>query len=66
MLITFYVQHTGVLKTARTQFLLALLSLIPMLLLGIVPILTGKINFANFFPLILKVQPVGLARSPLL
>ncbi len=52
MLITFYVQHTGILKTARTQFALALLSLIPMLLLGIVPILTGKINFANFFPLI--------------
>jgi len=52
LLISFYIQHTGILRTARTQFLLALLSLIPIILLGVVPLITGKVNPANFVPLI--------------
>ncbi len=49
---SFYIQHTGVLKMARTQFFLALLSLIPIILLGVVPLITGKVNPSNFVPLI--------------
>ena len=52
LLASFYVQHTGIMRTARTQFVLALLSLIPIVLLGVVPLVTGKVNLANFRPLI--------------
>jgi len=52
LLLSFYMQHTGILRAARTQFFLALLSLIPIILLGVVPLITGKVNPANFVPLI--------------
>jgi amino acid transporter len=52
LLISFYIQHSGILKAARTQFVLALLSLIPISLLSLVPLLTGKVKFSNFVPLI--------------
>ena len=54
LLASFYIQHSGVMRTARTQFILALLSLIPIALLGIVPLLLGKVNFANFSPFLLQ------------
>jgi amino acid transporter len=52
LLLSFYIQHTGILKAARTQFALALLSLIPIGLLSIIPLVTGKVNFSNFTPLV--------------
>ncbi len=52
LLLAFYMQHRGILQTARIQFALALLSLIPLILLAVVPLLTGKINPANFVPFI--------------
>jgi amino acid transporter len=52
LLLSFYIQHTGILRAARTQFVLALLSLIPIGLLSVIPLLTGKVSFANFVPLI--------------
>ena len=52
LLIAFYLQHSGVLRMARVQFLLAILSLVPILLLTVVPLLTGKINWSHFSPFI--------------
>lgn len=48
MLITFAIQHRGISGTANVQKYLGLMVIIPMLIVGIVPILTGKINMVNF------------------
>jgi amino acid transporter len=52
LLLSFYLQHSGILRMARTQFLLAVLSLVPILLLSFVPMLTGKVAFDHFVPFI--------------
>ena len=52
MLITFAIQHRGILGTANVQKYIGLLVIIPMLIVGIVPILTGQIDWANFSPLV--------------
>ena len=52
LLIAFYLQHSGIMRMARVQFLLAILSLIPILLLSFVPMITGKVNFSHFTPFI--------------
>ena len=60
MLITFAIQHRGILGTANVQKYIGLLVIIPMLIVGVVPILTGQINWANFSPLV----PLAAAYSP--
>lgn len=52
LLLAFYLQHRGILQTARIQYALTLLSLIPLLLLAVVPLVTGKVNLANFVPFV--------------
>ncbi|MGD9668935.1 MAG: APC family permease [Hyphomicrobiaceae bacterium] len=52
MLMTFAFQHRGILGTANVQKYIALLVIIPMLIVGIVPILTGQINWSNYSPLV--------------
>ncbi len=52
MLVTFAIQHRGILGTANVQKYIGLLVIIPMLIVGIVPILTGQINWSNFSPLV--------------
>ncbi|MDF5713978.1 MAG: APC family permease [Rhizonema sp. NSF051] len=52
MLLAFYLQHNQIVRTVRIVFVLALLSLIPLLLLTVMPLLSGKVNLANFLPLI--------------
>lgn len=52
MLITFAIQHRGVLGTAQVQKWIGLLVLIPMAIVGIVPFLNGGVNTANFSPLV--------------
>jgi amino acid transporter len=47
MLIIFWIQHRGIASTASTQKWLAVIVLVPLLLVGLVPILTGAINGAN-------------------
>lgn len=54
LLVAFYLQHSGVLRMARTQFLLTTLSFIPIFLLAVVPLVTGKINWSNFQPFLLE------------
>ncbi|HEX2840495.1 APC family permease [Hyphomicrobium sp.] len=51
MLLTFAIQHRGILGTANVQKFIGLLVIIPMLIVGIVPILTGQIEWSNYTPL---------------
>ena len=47
MLIMLAIQHRGIASTASAQKLLAVIVLVPLLLVGLVPILTGAINTMN-------------------
>jgi amino acid transporter len=47
MLVMLAIQHRGIASTASAQKLLAIIVLVPLLLVGLVPILTGAINTAN-------------------
>jgi amino acid transporter len=60
MLITFAIQHRGILGTANVQKYIGLLVIIPMLIVGVVPILTGQINWDNYSPLV----PLAAAYAP--
>ena len=52
MLIIFAIQHRGIASTAAAQKWLAIIVLVPLLLVGLVPILTGAINTANVTALV--------------
>lgn len=56
MLITFAIQHRGILGTARVQMWIGLLVVVPMLIVGIVPFFNGNVNGDNYVPL---VPPTG-------
>ena len=51
LLSVFAVQHGGILRSAKTTMILGLIALVPLMLIGIVPLLTGDAPSANFFPL---------------
>jgi amino acid transporter len=60
MLITFSIQHRGILGTAIVQRIMGLLVIVPLLIVGVVPILTGQINWDNYSPLV----PLAAAYDP--
>ncbi|MFA5898250.1 MAG: APC family permease [Hyphomicrobium sp.] len=60
MLITFAIQHRGILGTASVQKVIGLVVIIPMLIVGLVPIITGQIDWSNYTPL----QPLKAAYAP--
>ncbi|NBQ40533.1 MAG: APC family permease, partial [Alphaproteobacteria bacterium] len=47
MLIMFAIQHRGIASTASAQKILAIVVLVPLLLVGLIPILTGAIDATN-------------------
>jgi amino acid transporter len=47
MLLILLIQHRGIAQTASAQKVLAIIVLVPLLLVGLVPILTGQINSIN-------------------
>ena len=47
MLIIFAIQHRGIASTAAAQKVLAIIVLVPLFLVGIVPIVTGQIDYSN-------------------
>ncbi len=47
MLIMFAIQHRGIASTASAQKVLAIIVLVPLLLVGLIPILTGAIDSSN-------------------
>src|SRR5271156_4262600 len=46
------IQDGGILRSANTTKILGISAMIPLLLIGVVPILTGDLVKANFFPLV--------------
>jgi amino acid transporter len=60
MLITFAIQHRGIMGTASVQKFIGLAVIIPMFIVGIVPIVTGQIEWSNYTP----VQPLAAAYTP--
>lgn len=58
LLITFKLQHSGASKAARTQRILGIASLTPLLIVGIVPFVTGDVPMSNLLPL-LPLLPLG-------
>jgi amino acid transporter len=60
MLITFAIQHRGISGTARVQLVFGLLVIVPMIIVGIVPLISGKVTMANFSPFV----PLAAAYAP--
>jgi amino acid transporter len=52
LLITFRLQHSGASKAAKTQRILGIASLTPLLIVGIVPFVTGDVPMSHLFPLL--------------
>lgn len=52
LLITFKLQHSGASKAARAQRILGIASLTPLLIVGIVPFVTGDVPMSNLLPLL--------------
>ncbi|CAF3332182.1 unnamed protein product [Rotaria socialis] len=52
MLIVFAVQHRGILSAARIQMIFAISSLLPLIILGIIPLFMGKVHSKNFKPFV--------------
>lgn len=51
LLAVFAIQHGGILRSAKTTTILGVTALIPLMLIGIVPLITGDAPAAHFFPL---------------
>lgn len=47
MFIMFAIQHRGIASTAGAQKILAIIVLVPLFLVGVVPLFTGSINYMN-------------------
>jgi amino acid transporter len=52
LLITFAIQHRGILNAARIQTILGVAALIPLILVGTVPLITGDLPMQNLLPLV--------------
>ncbi len=51
LLTVFGIQHGGILRSAKTTMLLAITALVPLMLIGIVPLVTEDMPTQHFFPL---------------
>lgn len=52
MLLVFGIQHRGILSAARIQMIFAITSLIPLIILGIVPLFIGRVQSKQFIPFV--------------
>jgi amino acid transporter len=52
MFITFAIQHRGIGGTANIQKYIGLLVMVPLVIVGVVPILTGHVDYSNFVHLV--------------
>jgi amino acid transporter len=52
LLLVFALQHGGILRAARVQTVVGLAVLIPLLIVGVVPLLTGDVMSSNFTPFV--------------
>jgi len=52
LLLVFALQHGGILRAARVQTVIGLAVLVPLLVVGVVPLLTGDVTSSNFTPFV--------------
>ena len=52
MLIAFAIQHRGIFGTANVQKYLGLAVIVPMFIVGVVPLLNGSVHYGNYTPLV--------------
>jgi amino acid transporter len=52
LLLVFALQHHGVLRAARVQTIIGIAVLVPLLVVGVVPLLTGDVATSNFAPFV--------------
>ncbi|ACC75028.1 APC family permease [Paraburkholderia phymatum] len=52
LLVTFAIQHRGILNAARIQTILGVAALVPLILVGTVPLFSGDLPLHNLFPLV--------------
>ncbi|CAF1494841.1 unnamed protein product, partial [Didymodactylos carnosus] len=50
MLVVFAIQHRGILSAARVQMIFAISSLLPLIILGITPLVIGNVHSKHFIP----------------
>jgi len=50
MLVTFAIQHGGILRSAKVTMILAVAALVPLMLVALVPLLTGDVPAGHFSP----------------
>ncbi|MFG1478023.1 APC family permease [Xanthobacter sp. V4C-4] len=50
LLVAFAIQHRGISQTARVQVILGVAALLPLILIGLVPLVTGDVLAANLGP----------------
>jgi len=51
MIIVFAIQNGGILRSAKATMILGMTGLVPLMILAIVPLITGDMAASNFFPL---------------
>jgi amino acid transporter len=52
LLLVFSIQHRGILSAARAQMIFAISSLLPLILIGLVPLITGDLPRSHFLPFV--------------
>jgi amino acid transporter len=52
LLVVFLIQHGGILRAARFQVIFAVASLLPLGIIGILPLITGRANLHELLPLV--------------
>ncbi|WP_181704937.1 APC family permease [Chthonobacter rhizosphaerae] len=52
LLIAFAIQHRGISSTAKVQTIIGAAALMPLIIIGVVPLLTGDVVMANLTPLV--------------
>ncbi len=51
LLLVYFIQNGGILRSARTTMILGVAALIPLIMIGLVPLITGDMPSEHFFPL---------------
>ncbi|MGP1715994.1 MAG: APC family permease [Methylophilus sp.] len=51
LLLVYFIQNGGILRSARTTMILGVAALIPLIMIGLVPLVTGDMPSEHFFPL---------------
>ena len=65
LLVTFALQHRGVMRAARAQAILGVAALLPLIVIALVPLLTGDVAGSNLAPL-LPLAGTDAAKNPLI